>query len=449
MDLNKCLEILEEKNRLIKIESEVDLKHELAGVAAKFEGKEVVVFENIKGHSTHLVMGMFWNRDNLAQIYNCSAKNLPFVVGDAIDKINSIEKPFEYVENAKAQEVIELEPDLYSIPIPTLALKDGGPYFANSVVIAKDPDTGIRNSSVHRLMLTGKNKLGMLMDYGRHIRDYYERAEAKGQGLEITINCGVSPSVYIAAITPSSAVSIDKDELAVAAVLDKEPVKLCKSKTVGVCGIADAQYIIEAEILPHVREPEGPFGEVTGYYAQEDDRWVVHVKAVTRRENPIACNLLPGKEVWNSVGLTAEANIYQSVSKQIPGIKDVYLSHGGGGFYYGIIQIDPPKNGMAKNAILSTFAAFPPLQMVTAVNSDVDIYDSDDVFRAMSTRCKYDEDIINISKSFGHELNPSTDNGIGSKIGFDCTYPIPKPEAYERVKFKEVDINNYKYTKKV
>lgn len=447
MDLNKCLKLLEEKGRLIRVKSEVNLKHELAGVASKLEGNEVVVFENIKGYDTPLVMGLFWNRENLGLIYDCSSKQLPFKISDAIKGIDNIENPFEYVEDAPAQEVVNLESDIYEIPVPTLALEDGGPYFANSVVIAKDPDTGVRNTSVHRLMVTGKNRMGILMDYGRHLRDYYERAEAKGKSLEITINCGVSPSIYIAAITPSSAVAIDKDELAVAAVLDNQAVKLCKGKTVNVEGIAEAQYIIEAEILPYTRETEGPFGEVTGYYALQEDRWVVHVKAITRRIKPIACNLLPRKEVWNSVGLTAEANIFQSVSKQMPGLKDVYLSHGGSGFYYAVIQIDPPKNGMAKNAILSTFAAFPPLQMVTAVNSDVDIYDSDDVFRAMSTRCRFDEDIIHIPKCFGHELNPATDNGIGAKIGFDCTHPIPKPKAFDRVKFMDVDLKDYYITK--
>lgn len=439
MDLNKCIEILENKNRLIRIQSEVDLKHELAGVAAQFEGKKVVVFENIKGHETTMVMGMFWNRENLAEIYKCKTIDLPFIINDAIKEAAEIEDPFEYVKNAKAQEVIELEPDLYTIPIPTLALEDGGPYLANSVVIAKDPDTGVRNSSIHRLMVTGKNRFGILMDYGRHLRDYYERAEAKGESLEITINVGVGPSVYIAAVTPSSAVPIDKDELAVATILDGEKLKLSTSKTVEVEGIADAQYIIEAEILPHVREPEGPFGEVTGYYAEQDDRWVVNVRAITRRKNPIASNLLPRKEVWNSAGITVEASIYEKLSNQFPMLKDVHLSHGGSGFYFAVVQLDVPKQGMVKNVILSTFASFPPLQMVVVVNNDVDIYDSDDVLRAMNTRCDYDEDIIVLKGLLGHELNPATKTGVGNKIGYDCTFPVPKTRRYERVKFMEVD----------
>lgn len=385
---------------------------------------------------------MWWNRDNLAAIFDSTVEELPFLFAKAVQSLSNNPVEPVIVEDASAQQVTMEEVDLSKIPVPTLALKDGGPYFSNCVIIAKDPDTGVRNTSVHRLMVTGKNRLGLLMDVGRHLRDYYERAEAKGQSLEITINNGAHPAYYVAAITPSAAAPIDVDELGVASYLLGEPAKLCKSKTVDVEGIAEAQMIMEAEILPYVREPEGPFGEVSGYYATREDRWVVNIKSITMQKNPVIHMLHPGKEVWNSVGLGAEANLFQTISKQVKGLKKVYLSHGGS-HYHAILQIDPPRNGMAKNAILAAFAAFPALQMVTAVNSDVNLYDAEDVERAMVTRCRPDKDIIIVPDCFGHELNPATDDGVGAKMGFDCTYPVPKSDRYEKVAFKEVDLNDY------
>jgi 2,5-furandicarboxylate decarboxylase 1 len=291
-------------------------------------------------------------------------------------------------------------------------------------------------------MVTGPDRLGLLMDAGRHLRDYYERAEAKGRPLEITISNGVAPAYYVAAITPGSAAPIDVDELAVASYLLGEPARLCKGLTVDAEGVADAQMIIEGEILPNVREPEGPFGEVSGYYALRDDRWVVRVKAITHRREPVFHTLLPGREVWNSVGLGVEASLFQTLNRQVAGLKDVYLSHGGS-HYHAIIQMDPPREGMSKNAILAAFAAFYSLQMVTVVNSDVDIHDAEDVERAMVTRCRPDRDIIVIPGAFGHELNPATDDGVGAKMGFDCTYPVPKPPKYQRVAFQAVDLKEY------
>lgn len=442
MNFKDVLKKLEDNKRLARVKTEVDLKYEMAGISKEFEGRQVLLFEKLKGQKYPLSIGMFWNRDNLACIYDTTAEDLPFLFADAVQSLSNNPVVPIVVENASAQEIIMEEPNLHNLPIPILAEKDGGAYFDNCVVIAKDPDTGVRNTSIHRLMVTGKNRLGLLLDIGRHLRDYYERAEEKGVPLEITINNGVNPSYYIAAITPSSAAPINVDELSVASALLKKPAELCKSKTINVEGIADAQVIIEAEILPYVREPEGPFGEVSGYYATQDDRWVVNVKAITHCKNPILSTLLPGKEVWNSVGLGVEPNIYQTLSKQVSGLKKVYLSHGGSQ-YHAILQIDPPFNGMSKNAILAAFACYPALQMVTAVNSDVDIYDAEDVERAMVTRCDPAKDIIIINDALGHELNPVTDNGIGAKMGFDCTYPIPKENKFERVTFKKVNIDDY------
>lgn len=118
------------------------------------------------------------------------------------------------------------------------------------------------------------------------------------------------------------------------------------------------------------------------------------------------------------------------------------MTHGGS-HYHIVLQMDPPNNGMAKNAIMAAFATFSDLQMVTVVNSDVNIYDAEDVERAMVTRCDPAKDIVIIPNAFGHELNPVVENNMASKMGFDCTYPVPKPAAYTRVSFQDVDLSNY------
>lgn len=433
---------MEEAGRLAHVTTPVDAVHELSGVCAKLDGGKALVFDHVKGYDYPVTTGMWWNRANIAPIFDTPVEQLSNLFAQAVASLRQDPVAPVVVEHAPVQSVIMPEPDLGRIPVPTHALLDGGPYFSNCVIIAKDPDTGIRNTSVHRLMVTGKDRLGLLMDMGRHLRDYYERAEARGLPLEITINNGAHPAYFVAATTPSSAAPIDVDELAVASYLLKEPARLCKSRTVDVEGIADAQMVMEAEILPHVREPEGPFGEVSGYYASRADRWVVRVKAITLQKDPIIHMLHPGREVWNGQGLGLEANLFQTISKQVKGLKNVYMTHGGS-HYHVVLQMDPPNNGMAKNAICAAFAAFSDLQMVTVVNSDVNIYDAEDVERALVTRCDPARDIVIIPGAFGHELNPVVHDNMAAKMGFDCTYPVPKPAAYNRVSFLDVDLSRY------
>ena len=431
---------MEKASRLAHVTTPVDAVHELSGVCAKLDGGKALVFDHVKGYDYPITTGMWWNRENVAAIFDTPVDQLSSLFSEAVVSLR--QNPPVLVEDASVQSVVMLEPDLTKIPVPTHALLDGGPYFSNCVIIAKDPDTGVRNTSVHRLMVTGKRRLGILMDMGRHLRDYYERAEARGMPLEITINNGAHPAYFVAATTPSSAAPIDVDELAVASYLLGEPARLCKSRTVNAEGIADAQMVIEAEILPYVREPEGPFGEVSGYYATREDRWVVNVKAVTMQKDPIIHMLHPGREVWNGQGLGLEANLFQTISKQVKGLKKVYMTHGGS-HYHVVLQMDPPNNGMAKNAICAAFAAFSDLQMVTVVNSDVNIYDAEEVERALVTRCDPAKDIVIIPGAFGHELNPVVHDNMAAKMGFDCTYPLPKPISYNRVSFADVDLSHY------
>ena len=446
-DLQAYVNALEKKGLLARVQTEVDLVHELAGVAKHFEGKEVVLFEKVRGYTMPVLIGLMWSRENIGALFDVPAQRLPFHISDAIGKWKSVSSDPAVlpiiVNDAPAQEQ-RIEPvDITKLPTPLLALEDGGHYLSNSVVIAKDPDTGVRNTSIHRCMVTGPNRMTFLMDQGRHLRDYYERAEKRNQPLEITISNGVNIPSAIAAVTPSGVAPLDVDELGIASVLLGEPVRLCKSLTVAPEGFADAQFIIEGELLPHVREPEGPFGEVSGYYAAKDNRWVVHIKAITRRNAPIVHTLLPGAEVYNYVGLTAEAAIFRSVSAKMDGILNIHLAHSGGGFYTAVVQMEPKVSGLVRQAILATFDAFPPLQIVTVVNSDINIFDAVDVQWAMATRFNPDKDMIILQNRDGHELNPQVVDGKVTKIGFDCTCPVPRPDSFQRVAFKETDLDKY------
>lgn len=448
-DLQGLIDFLKKNEKLTTVHSEVDINYEMSGIAKEFEGKNPVLFEKLKNYDTSIFTGLYWSREVLAAIFDVPAESLPFLTAKAID--HWVEKPMDpiVVDQGPANEVIKTEEDdlLRDIPIPIHSLKEGGPYLDSSILIAKDPDINIRNASIQRLMVAGPNRLTMQLDDGRHLRDYYERAEKSGKPLEITINNGVGLPVHFASTTPTTAAPIDKDELGVASALLGEPLKLIRSQTVDVEGIADAQYVIEGEILPYVREPEGPFAEVTGYYASQDDRWVIKVKAVTHRRNPVFHTILPGKEVYNAVGLMAESSILNKMKETVPDVKDVYLSHGGCGFYHANVKVKKSKEGVQYDAIEAAFSAFPSLRRVTVVDHDVDIYSAEDMEWALATRHDPVKDKIIFPDSMSHELNPITRNGLDNKIGIDATAPYPQKWEFQRMDMKKVNLADYQISK--
>lgn len=446
-DLNMCIDYLRNNNELLTVKRKVDPKLEAAEIAIRYEGKKPVLFQNMKGSGFPLFTGLYWNRQILAGIFGTTPVELSGLIRNAVMQWQREPVDPVVLNTAPASEVIMTEPDLNLLPVPTHFTEDGGPYFLSPVVIARDPDTGIHNASINRLMVTGSKRLTMLMDMGRHLRDYYERAEARGESLQITINNGVDPAVHIASLVPAAAAPIHKNELGIASELLGRPLELLRSQSVEVEGIANSQFIIEGQILPNVREPEGPCAEVTGYYAERANRYVVEVTAITHRKDAVFHTILPGKEVYNSVGLIGEANVCALVKSQIPEVLNVHFPHGGCGFYQAVVQLEKKGEGSQKNAILATFAAFPSLRIVIAVDSDVDIYNPEDVMWAISTRFDPDRGIVTIKDARGHELNPMTKNGVGTKIGIDATAPYPKPYGFNRTRTANVSLDKLRLSK--
>jgi 2,5-furandicarboxylate decarboxylase 1 len=441
IDLQQYIAYLEENNHLIRIKSEVDSYLELAGIAKKYEGDKTVLFEKVKDRDYPVLMGLYWNREVMAKIFDTSNEKLPFAVADDIRAWRQSPMEPVIVKKGPANEVIEAEPDLYKLPIPHHSEGDGGPYLTSSVVIAKDPDTGVRNLSIHRMMVVGENRFTFLLEELGHLMDYYKRAEAKGEALELTVNNGVDFPIVMAGAVPAAAAPMEMDELGIASQLRGEPVELLESQTVGVEGIANAQFIIEGKVLPQVREPEGPYAEVTGYYAEREDRWVFEATAITRRKQPIFHSILSGKEVYNAFGIIAGASTFDKIHSVVPEVTAVHFSSASTPYHL-VVQIDKKNEGIQRNAMMAAFISHAFIKTVTLVDTDVDIYSAHDVEWAVQTRCMYEKDIFYVD-GIGHRLNPSVENDKWTRMGIDATVPLPRESKFERATVRQVNLEDY------
>ena len=447
IDLTECIRYLEKAVCLVRVRSAVSSKFELAGIAKQFEGKKCVLFERVKASRYPVFIGMLWNRDTIGELFGISKDKIPFVIAKAIGdwRQKKDKLPSPIVSKGPANEVIEKDVNLYKLPIPIHALKDGGRYFDSSVVVVKNPKTGVPNTSIHRLMVTKKDRLTFLIDPDRHLGDFLDIAERRNKPLQLTINNGVGIVPWLVSTLPKQG----DGKFEIANHILGKPIKMIKAQKVDAPAYAAAQFVIEAEIIPHKREMEGPFAEVTGYYASRNRRWVMRVLAITHRRIPVFHSLLSGQEVWNAVGFTAEAKIFATVRKKVPQLKAVYLDYGGCGFYGAVIQVNKNKTGIGKKAIKETFNVFQSLQRVVAVDTDVNLYDPNDVNWAITTRFNPDRDLVILENQVGHilnpmvKINPDGKGGTVTKMGLDATAPYPKTRNFERVKFRDVNLEDY------
>ena len=443
-DLAAIITWLDRHERLVRVRSEVDPVHELAGIAARFEGQpQAVLFERVRGSRWPVFTGLYWSRELLGALFGRGERELPQHVSQCIRDWQQQPVAPVVVDSGPVLQVSEKTVDLARLPVPVHAEKDGGPYFDAGVVIARDPETGIRNASIQRFRVVGPDRLAINIDAGRHLETYLERAAARGETLPLTLNVGVGPGLHFCAATPAEAAPIDSDELGIASAFHGQPLQLVAGTISPVEMVAHAMFALECEIVPGEVHEEGPFAEVTGYYASVALRPLVHVRRVHRRRQPVFHTILSGVEVFNSVGLLGEANVLALLQKQVPGVRDVYFSHGGSGFYHAIVQIAQKRAGWAKQALMAAFAAFPPLKMVTVVDEDVDIRNPSDVEWAMATRLDPQHGIVRIDQVFGHGLNPSFPDYLGSKVGFDATRPYPHTPAWDRARVREVILEDH------
>lgn len=443
-DLANIIDRLERLGRLIRVRTEVDPVHELAGVAARLEGgPSAVLFERVSGFDTPVFTGLYWSRELLGALFERPSLSLPQYVSDCIKRWQQRPVAPVVVTTGAVLDHTQAQVDLGALPVPVHALGDGGPYFDAGVVITRDPETGIRNASIQRFMVAGPDLLHVNIDAGRHLELYLNKARERGETLPLTLNVGVGPGLHFAAAAPAEAAPPDTDELGIASEFHGAPLELVAGTVSDVEMVASAMFALECELVPDELADEGPFAEVTGYYARRAPRPVVHVRAIHHRSQPVFQTILSGSEVWNSVGLLGEANVLTLLQRQVPGVRDVYFSHGGCGFYHAVVQISQKRAGWAKQAIFAAFAAFPPLKLVTVVDDDVDIRNASDVEWTLATRLDPRHGIVTIDNVFGHGLNPSFPDYLGGKVGFDATRPYPHTPEYDRVAYRSVDLSAY------
>ena len=475
-DLRSALELLKTvPGQYVETDIEVDPRAEIAGVYRHVGAGGTVmrptregpamVFNKVKGFDdARVVIGLVGSRKRVGLLLDTEPKTLGFHLGDAVKH----PIPPIVIDNkgAKCQEVVHYvsEPDFdlrKLLPAPTNTEEDAGPYITMGLCYATDPENGDKDITIHRLCLQSEDELSMWITPGaRHLGAFFEKAEAMGKPLPISVSIGVDPAIEIGAGFEAPTTPIGYNKLQVAGALRGRPVELTKCLTVNENCIANAEYVIEGELLPNVRVEEDQnthtgkaMPEFPGYTGETKSVPIIRVKAVTHRKNPIMqCCIGPSAEHISMAGLPTEASIISMIEKAMPGkVLNVYAAPCGGGKFVAVIQFKksvPSDEGRQRQAALLAFSAFSELKHVFLVDEDVDPFDMSDVMWAMTTRFQGNEDAIFIPGVRCHPLDPSNDpayspsirdHGIACKAIFDCTVPFDQKKMFQRSKFMDVD----------
>lgn len=436
---------MEGKGELLRIKKEVDPHQNLAYLQWECSNKlgKTPMFENLKGYPQwNLVGQLFGNRNKWAIAFDSNPETL---IPDLVSRIEKGYIPCEMTsEYAPVKDIIETGPgvDLRKLPAIVTSEEDEKPFIASGMVIVKDPDTGIRNVSIHRLEVKGKDKTGLVL-VPRQAWMIYEKYRSRNIPMPVAVVIGAHPAFYLAAaFTPP----MDVDEYSIAGALLGEPVRMTKCETVDLEVPAEAEIVLEGEVPPDLLEEEGPFGEFTGLYASKGERHVINVKAITRRKDSIFFAMqcgLPVSDTQAILALSIETGIWKHV-KNVEGyidLMDVVVPPQSGVMTV-VVKFRQRHEGQAKNVLAAALSS-PYLhpKIAIAVDEDIDATDLGDVFWAVNTRVNPGRDIIMISGTRMHPLDWSSDSvdipgseyqKVASKMGIDATKPsLLKPVERE------------------
>jgi 4-hydroxy-3-polyprenylbenzoate decarboxylase len=465
-DLREWLDRAEGINELIQIDKPVDRDEEMSAITylvAKQDPSPAILFDNPKGYEDSPIGArMLWN------ILGPSSKRIALTIEEPPetptlelirrlkekmkDRIPPREVPATEApvfENTLAGADIDLE----QLPIPRHWPLDGGRYAGTAdAVFTRDPDSGYLNIGTYRMMLQGKDQVGLYLSPGKDARLHITRSWEQGRSVPVAAAWGIDPLFMLVG---SQTFPKNVSEYEFAGGIKGEAIPVVRAQTSDLLLPANAELVVEGVINLNSVKTEGPFGEFPGYYGRPEAGCpLVDITRVHYRSNPVLTNAImadyPSCEQSGFFAIIRSARIWDDLDKLgIPGVQGVYAHPAGaGGFGMTVISLEQRYAGHAAQCL--ALAAQVPggayfTKWIIAVDEDIDPTDMDQVIWAMSSRCHPIEDIDILRNTWSTWLDPTQNPPEKRPYGSKALINACKEHRYLPVFSKRTTLSRQMY----
>jgi 4-hydroxy-3-polyprenylbenzoate decarboxylase len=482
-DLRDFIGQLERLGKLRKVPEAVSPKLEMTAIGDKLlrAGGPAVLFTQPAGYNIPCLINLFGTPERVALGMGAASPTELRDVGRLLaglkepEPLRGLKDAGKLLQMAKAvwdmkpalrkkapcQDVVLSgdEVDLGRLPVQTCWPGDAGPLITWGLVITRGPQ-GValprlrQNLGIYRQQVIGPREVIMrwLAHRGGAL-DFREFARANpGQPFPIAVALGADPATILGAVTP---VPDTLSEYQFAGLLRGSRTELVESG-VGEGDLklqvpASAEIVLEGHIPTapagfegesahgvRVKEKggylhalEGPFGDHTGYYNEQDWFPVFRIQRLTMRRDPIYHSTYTGKPPDEPAVLGVALNevFVPILQKQFPEIADFYLPPEGCSYRLAVISIKKAYPGHAKRLMFGLWSflrQFMYTKFIVVTDDDIDIRDWKEVIWAITTRMDPLRDTTLVEHTPIDYLDfASPVSGLGGKMGLDATNKWP------------------------
>ena len=450
-DLRDFIAQLESQGELKRISIEINPILEMTEICDRLlkKGGPAVLFEKPRGHTIPVLGNLFGTPKRVAMGMGQSSTAALREVGkllaylkepdppkglrDVWDKLPVLKQVLNMapkeLSSAPCQEIVweGKDVDLGKLPIQTCWPGDAGPLITWGLTVTKGPQKTRQNLGIYRQQVIAPNKLIMrwLAHRGGAL-DFRDFCLANpGQPYPIAVALGADPATILGAVTP---VPDSLSEYQFAGLLRGAKTEIVKCLGHDLRVPASSEIVLEGFILPGEKALEGPFGDHTGYYNEQETFPVFTIERITMRRNPIYHSTYTGKPPDEPaiLGLALNEVFVPLLQKQFPEIADFYLPSEGCSYRMAIVSMKKQYAGHAKRVMCGVWSflrQFMYTKFIIVTDDDVNIRDWKEVIWAITTRVDPARDTLIIENTPIDYLDfASPVAGLGGKMGLDATH---------------------------
>jgi 4-hydroxy-3-polyprenylbenzoate decarboxylase len=453
-DLRDFIAQLEHQGELKRVVIEIDPHLEMTEICDRVlkAGGPAILFEKPKGHTIPVLGNLFGTPRRVAMGMGQESVEALREVGKLLAYLKEPEPPKGLMDawekfpvlkqvlnmapkelsKAPCQEIVweGKDVDLGRLPIQTCWPGDVGPLITWGLTVTKGPHKTRQNLGIYRQQVIGPNKLIMrwLAHRGGAL-DFREFCLANpGQPYPIAVALGADPATILGAVTP---VPDTLSEYQFAGLLRGAKTEIVKCLSHGLQVPASAEIVLEGYIQPGETALEGPYGDHTGYYNEQETFPVFTVERITMRRDPIYHSTYTGKPPDEPaiLGVALNEVFVPLLQKQFTEIVDFYLPPEGCSYRMAVVSMKKQYAGHAKRVMFGVWSflrQFMYTKFIIVTDDDVNIRDWKEVIWAITTRVDPARDTLIVENTPIDYLDfASPVSGLGGKMGLDATNKWP------------------------